>query len=169
MLADGSGSFSWPGLQDAKLQTRPRKCPRKCPPCGRGSPVLFSSVLFLVQLSDPLKQLNAVLYLLHRYASPSAIGSVILSGIVSCDAAATRIRIRIVRYQQPAKRQKHKPCQTQGRFLPPLLLVGSKALGRNEGNFTLRFVWQFDVAIRVPKEHWERENIAAETFAMRNR
>ena len=51
-----------------------------------------------------------------------------LSGIVSCDATAIRIRIRIVRCQRPAKRQKHKPCQTQARFLPPLLLVSSKEL-----------------------------------------
>ena len=31
----------------------------------------------------------------------------------------------------------------------------------NEGNFTLRFVWQFDAAIRVPKEPMERDVIAA--------
>ena len=48
-----------------------------------------------------------------------------LSGVVLCDAAAIRIRIRIVRFQQPAKRQKHRPCETHARFLPPLLLVGS--------------------------------------------
>ena len=36
-----------------------------------------------------------------------------LSGIVSCDAAAIRIRIRIMRCQRPAKRQKHKHCETQ--------------------------------------------------------
>ena len=42
-----------------------------------------------------------------------------LSGIVSCDAAAIRIRIRIVRCQRPAKRQKHKPCETRARFLSP--------------------------------------------------
>ena len=53
-----------------------------------------------------------------------------LSGIVSCDAAAIRIRIRIARCQRPAKRQKHKPCETQARFslFSPLLLVGSKEL-----------------------------------------
>ena len=37
----------------------------------------------------------------------------VLSGIVSRDAAAIRIRIRIVRCQRPAKRQKHKRCETQ--------------------------------------------------------
>ena len=42
-----------------------------------------------------------------------------LSGNVSCDAAAIRIRIRIVRCQRPAKRQKHKPCETQTRFSSP--------------------------------------------------
>ena len=57
-----------------------------------------------------------------------AICDVDLSGIVSCDAAAIRIRIRIVRCQLPAKRQKHKHCETQTHFLPPLLLVGSKEL-----------------------------------------
>ena len=34
----------------------------------------------------------------------------------------------IVRCQRPAKRQKHKPCETQARSLPPLFLVGSKEL-----------------------------------------
>ena len=49
-----------------------------------------------------------------------------LSGIVSCDSDAIRIRIRIVRCQRPAKRQKHKPCETQGRLFFAILLVGSK-------------------------------------------
>ena len=31
----------------------------------------------------------------------------------------------------------------------------------NEGKFTLRFVWQFDAAIRVPKEPRERDGITA--------
>ena len=42
-----------------------------------------------------------------------------LSGIVSRDAAAIRIRIRIVRCQRPAKRQKHKRCETQAYFSSP--------------------------------------------------
>ena len=42
-----------------------------------------------------------------------------LSVIVSCDAAAIRIRIRIVRCQRPAKRQKHKYCETQAHFSTP--------------------------------------------------
>ena len=57
-----------------------------------------------------------------------ALRATVLSGIVSCDAAAIRIRIRIVRCQRLAKRQKHKPCETQAHFLPPRLLVGSKEL-----------------------------------------
>ena len=42
------------------------------------------------------------------------------------DSAAIRIRIRIAQCQRSAKREKHKPCETQARCLPPLLLVGSK-------------------------------------------
>ena len=42
-----------------------------------------------------------------------------LSGIVSCDAAAIRIRIRIVRCQRPAKRRKCKLCETQAHFSSP--------------------------------------------------
>ena len=77
-----------------------------------------------------------------------------VSGIVLCDAAASRIRIRIARCQRPAKCQKHKPCETQGRVFPPFLLVGSeesvlKVPKRGEfhaaacdscNNLTLRFV-----------------------------
>ena len=37
----------------------------------------------------------------------------------------------------------------------------------NEGNFTLRFVWQFDAAIRVPKEPSERDGIAAKLLRCR--
>ena len=48
-----------------------------------------------------------------RWRSIQSLG---LSGIVSCDSAAIRVRIWIVRCQWPAKRQKHKPCETQGRF-----------------------------------------------------
>ena len=54
---------------------------------------------------------------------------VIISGlIVSCSSAAIQIRIRIVQYEQPAQHQKHKPCETKARFLPPLLRVGSQEL-----------------------------------------
>ena len=140
-----------------------------------------------------------------------------LSGIVSCDAAAIRIRLRIARCQQPAKRQNTnlsreknppqkpptpikrvcvnsfrdcscklsslfplnktrgtqkefgqivcpncfqlgllgwvvfwggffslEPCETQARFLPPLLLVGSKELV-----LKVPKQGQFHVAIRV--------------------
>ena len=70
-----------------------------------------------------------------------------LSGIVSCDAAAVRIRIRIVRCQLPAKRQKHKHCETQTHFLPPLLLVGSKELV-----LKVPKRGQFHTAIRVTRK-----------------
>ena len=53
-----------------------------------------------------------------RYGGVSRTGP-LSCGIVLCDSAAVRIRIRIVRCQRPAKvakRQKHKPCETKGRF-----------------------------------------------------
>ena len=78
----------------------------------------------------PLSRLNAIPDLLSRvlfsFLPPLLATPLPLGGIVSCDAAAIRIRIRIVRCQRPAKHQ--KPCETQARFLPPLLLVGSKGL-----------------------------------------
>ena len=49
-----------------------------------------------------------------------------LSGIVSCDSAASRIRLRIVQCEWPAKRQKPKPCKAKPRFFFPLLPVGSQ-------------------------------------------
>ena len=61
-----------------------------------------------------------------------------------------------MRCQRPTKRPKHKPCETQARFLPPLLLVGSKELV-----LKVPQRWQFDAAIRVRKEPREREGIAA--------
>ena len=51
----------------------------------------------------------------------------VLSGIVSCDSAATRIRIRIVRCQRPAKRQ-NTNRETEARFSSPLLPVRSQEL-----------------------------------------
>ena len=72
---------------------------------------------------------------------------------------------RIVRCQRPVKRQKYKPCETQARFLPPLLLVGSKELvlkAPKQGQFhaanicdnlTPRFV--------CPRSTRERDGIAA--------
>ena len=124
---------------------------------GRGSPVLFSPVLFfdqfcplvLTSLSSilktrlPLEQLQpagkrvfseqtwgwlngvgcqARDHQAVRQRSVVKIGTQAvggLSGIVSCDAAAIRIRIRIVRCQRPAKRQKHIPCETQARLFSP--------------------------------------------------
>ena len=40
------------------------------------------------------------------------------SGLVAFLSAATRIGIRIVRCQRPAKRQKHNPCKTQALHSP---------------------------------------------------
>ena len=70
-----------------------------------------------------------------------------LSGIVSCDTAAVRIWIRIVRCQRPAKRQntniaKHRPI-----FLRPLLLVGSEELVLKAPKRG-----QFHAAIRVTRK-----------------
>ena len=78
---------------------------------------------------------------------PDKLPCALLSGIVSCDAAAIRIRIRIVRCQRPAKRQKHKRCETQAHFSSPLLLVGSKELVLKvpKGG-------QFHAAIRVTRK-----------------
>ena len=59
-------------------------------------------------------------FLFVKGAFPSVPYSIcrcaVLSGIVSCDAAAIRIWIRIVRCQPPTKRQKHKHCETQAHF-----------------------------------------------------
>ena len=62
-----------------------------------------------------------------------------LGGIVSCDSAA----IRIMRCQRPAKRQKHKPCETKA-LLPLLLSVGS-----SESVLKVPKRGQFHDAIRV--------------------
>ena len=67
-----------------------------------------------------------------------------LSGLASCDAGATRIRIRIVRRERPAKRQKHKPCETQARYIFPFLPVGSQKSG-----FKVPKRGQFHAAILV--------------------
>ena len=48
-----------------------------------------------------------------------------LIGIISCDSAAIRIWIRIARCEWPAKRPKHKPCETKAPF-SPILPVGSQ-------------------------------------------
>ena len=76
---------------------------------------------FHVELRRVLRELTVFQHCFHRALQG-------LSGIVSCDAAALRIRIRIVRCQRPrnvknANIAKHRPI-----FLPPLLLVGSKEL-----------------------------------------
>ena len=58
---------------------------------------------------------------------------------------------------------KTQPCETNSRLFCPLspLVVrkrSSKCL--NEGNVTLRFVWQRNVVIRVPRSSRETEGIA---------
>ena len=69
-----------------------------------------------------------------------------LSGIVSCDSAAIRIRIRIVRCERPAKRQKHRPWETKARVFPLLFLVGSQ-----ESVLKVPERGQYHAAMRVPK------------------
>ena len=50
----------------------------------------------------------------------------VLSRIVSCVSAVIQIRIRIVRCERRAKRQRQKPCDTKAHVFRPFLLVGSK-------------------------------------------
>ena len=72
-------------------------------------------------------------------------------GFESCDANGPR-------NVKNTNLAKHRPV-----FLPhfSLLVVRNRSWEfLNEGNFTLRFVWRFDAAIRVPKEHRERDGIA---------
>ena len=68
-----------------------------------------------------------------------------LSGIVSFDAAAIRIRIRIVRCQRARETSKTHTLRNTGPFFfTPLLLVGSKEL-----LLKVPKRGQFHVAIRV--------------------
>ena len=67
-----------------------------------------------------------------------------LSGIVSCDAAAILIQIRIVRCQRPAKHQKQNPAKQRPVLLPPLLPVGIQ-----KSVLKMPKRGQFHVAIRV--------------------
>ena len=82
--------------------------------------------------------------------SPSVASSVlqILSGHASHDAAAIRIRIRIVRHEHFAKRQKPKPCKTKARSFFPLLPVGSQ-----ESVFKVPKRGRSHAAIRVTPKH----------------
>ena len=68
----------------------------------------------------------------------------VLSGIASRDSAAIRIRIWIVRCEQPAKRQKHKLCETKTRFFPQPPRVSSQ-----ESVLKAPKLGQFHAAIRV--------------------
>ena len=65
----------------------------------------------------------------HIHQSSGEGAFCMLSGIASCDLVAIRIWIRIVRCERPAKRQKHKPCETKARLFPPLLPDGSQESG----------------------------------------
>ena len=86
---------------------------------------------------------------------------------------AIRIRIRIVRCQRPAKRQKHKHCETQAHLSSPLLLVGSKELVLK--NAKTRAISRLDScdkkALRFvcPSCTRDTDGMAAKTFEMRNR
>ena len=77
-------------------------------------------------------------------AIPRQECSLDLGDFVSCNSAAIRVQIRIVRCERPAKRQKHKPCETKARFFSPLLLVGSQ-----ESVSKVPKRGQFHAAIRV--------------------
>ena len=57
------------------------------------------------------------------------------------------VRFGYVRCQRPAKRQKHKPCETEACFFPPLLPVGSQ-----ESVLKVPKRRQFHAAIRVTSE-----------------
>ena len=67
-----------------------------------------------------------------------------LSGIVSCDSVAIRMRIRIVRCERPAKCQKTKTLRNKAPFIFPLLLVGSQ-----ESVLKVPKRGQFQAVIRV--------------------
>ena len=93
-----------------------------------------------------------------------------LSGIVSCDSVAIRLRIRIVRCEWPAKRQKHKPCESPF-FLPLLPHCSQRSVLKvpKQG--------QFHAAIRVTNSHCDScakvhcgdGRYRGENFEMRNR
>ena len=70
------------------------------------------------------------------------------SGIVSCDSAVIRIRIRIVRCQRPTKHQTHNPAKQRPVSFPHFLFVGSQ-----ESVLKLHKRGQFQAAIRVILKH----------------
>ena len=74
-----------------------------------------------------------------------------LSGIVSCDSAAIRIRIRIARCQRAVKRQKHKSCKTQDSFFFAILRQETVLKVPKRGQFHAAIRVTRNAAIRVPK------------------
>ena len=70
---------------------------------------------------------------IHPRHTNQAVSNRWLANLSGSDSADIRMRIRIVRCQRPAKRQKHKPCETKTRScsgnVPPLLPVGSQYRG----------------------------------------
>ena len=93
-----------------------------------------------------------------------------LSGHVSCDAAAIWMQIQIVWCERPVKRQKPKPCETKALLFThfSLLVVRNRWKCLNGVNFTLRFVWHQNVAIRVSKVHSGDGRHCGEIRAIRN-
>ena len=73
-----------------------------------------------------------------------------LSGIVSCDSDTdSNCAMRMA-----CETSKPKPCETKPVYFPhfSLLVVRNRSWKcLNEGNFTLRFAWHRNVAIRVPR------------------
>ena len=96
-------------------------------------------VMIVVKVLRPLAG-GAEASILRKEVRSAPVGQ--LSGIVSCDAAAIRIRIRIVRYQRPAKHPKHKPCEAQFLFCFPPFSPLTRAISRRDAcdKKTLRFV-----------------------------
>ena len=90
------------------------------------------------------------------------------SGLVSCDSAAIRIRIRAVRCQLelPAKRQRHKPCETKVRFFPHFSLL----VVRNwSTDMRVPQRVQFHAAIRVTTKRCDSRAQGSETGRIRFR
>ena len=70
------------------------------------------------------------------------------------DTAAIRMLIRSARCEQPAKRQKPKPCETKARCFSQLslLVVSNRSWkGQNEGNFMQQCVWHETLRFVCPR------------------
>ena len=114
---------------------------RSCPCEG---PMEFASVC---QITDPWKYRPVQ----FDYTCLSE-----LSGIVSCDAAAIRIGFESCDANGPRNVKNTNIAKHRAFFFSPcsLLVVRNRSWKcLNEGNFTLRCVWQENAAIRVLKLH----------------